>query len=323
MQNIVSTCDIPPQNRLEFWQSQVGSVLTHLECTSAVEDRFFGTMKVLPSTPSSLFEIDTAQHTIARATPKLTQVGEEQIFVCVQIAGTATVEQDSREVVLGVGDMTLLDTSRRFLADFPHEMSQLVLQVPRSLFRKHVSALERLTATLVPAESALGRITGEFLVSFARDFEYFSPAISQRLNSQALDMVVMAFMSALDASDVKSSATRSILAYRGRAFIEENLRNAGLSPSAVAEHLGISTRYLSIVFAGDGQSVERFIRERRLQKCAQDLRDRSQFIRPIGDIAYGWGFNNLSHFSQCFKTAFGQTPREYRQQALAVPFPAS
>jgi AraC-like DNA-binding protein len=214
--------------------------------------------------------------------------------------------------------MTLLDTSKPFHADFPDEMAQLVLQVPRTLFRKYVCALERLTATVVPAECPIGKIAGEFVGSLAGDFERFSPAVSQRLTEQALDMVVMAFMSSLDNCQIKNSVTRSILAYRGRAFIEAHLRDATLSSSDVAGHLGISTRYLSTIFAADGQSVERFIRERRLQKCARDLRDRGQTIRPIGDIAFAWGFNNLTHFSQSFKAAFGKTPREYRQQAGVV-----
>ncbi|MCX4145041.1 MULTISPECIES: helix-turn-helix domain-containing protein [Paraburkholderia] len=318
IQNVISTRSISPSARLSFWQRQVGSLLTQLECTSASGDNFFGSIKLHSSAPTTLLEIEAASHTIVRAMPRVAQVGEEKIFVCIQIDGTAIVEQDGRQGVLRAGDMTLLDTSRSFRADFPCEMGQLVLQVPRSLFRKQVGAVERLTAMVVPVENPLGKITGEFVQSLARDFERFSPAVVQRLNEQALDMVVMAFMSSVESGQsIKPSVTRSTLAYRGRAFIEANLRNAWLSPAAVAEHLGISKRYLSIIFAADGLSVERFIRARRLQKCARDLKDAGQAIRPVGDIAFAWGFNNLTHFSQSFKATFGKPPREYRQQALS------
>ncbi|QBQ99170.1 helix-turn-helix domain-containing protein [Paraburkholderia pallida] len=256
-------------------------------------------------TPTSMFKFEASK------------AGEEQIFVCIQTEGTATVEQDSRQCILRTGDMTLLDTSRAFHMDFRDEMAQLVLQVPRALFRKQVGALERLTATVVPAQNPLGRITKQFITSLARDFELFAPIVAQRLSEQALDMVVMAFASLADDGHArKTSVTRSMLAHRGRAFIEANLRSAWLSPGDVAEHLGISKRYLSTIFAGDGQSVERFIRQRRLQKCARDLADRGQAIRPISDIAFGWGFNNLTHFGQSFKAVYGATPREYRKQAL-------
>lgn len=319
MQNVISTQDLPPSTRLGFWQREVGGLLTHLECTSAAGDHFFGSIKLHPSMPANLLEIETAAHAIARATPKIAQVGEGQIFVCLQIEGMAIVEQDSRQGILRAGDMTLLDTSKAFFADFPQEMSQLVFQIPRTLVRKRVGALERLTATVVPAESPLGRIAAEFVRSLARDFEQFDPSIAQRLCEQALDMIVMAFMSSLNnGQPSNTSVTRSMLAWRGRTFIEGNLGNTTLSRADVAGHLGISTRYLSTIFADDGMSVERFIRERRLEKCARDLRDHGQAIRPIGDIAFAWGFNNLTHFSQCFKAAFGETPREYRRQATGV-----
>ncbi|TKC88709.1 helix-turn-helix domain-containing protein [Trinickia terrae] len=316
--SVISTERVPPSDRLSFWQHQVESLLTHLECTSSAEDSFFGSIKVYASTPANLLEIDAARHAIARTTPKAAQARDEQVLICIQSAGAAIVEQDGRQGVLRPGDMTVLDTSKSFLADFPCEMAQLVLQVPRTLFRKRVGALERLTATVVPAENPLGKMTCEFVGSLARDFERFGPTVAQRLNEQALDMVAMAFMSSLDGGQpVKTSVTRSMAAYRGRAFIEANLRNAALSPWDVAEHLGISKRYLSVIFASEGLSVERFIRERRLQKCAQDLADRALAIRPIGDIAFAWGFSSLPHFSLSFKTAFGTTPREYRKQALS------
>ncbi|MFM0257249.1 AraC-like ligand-binding domain-containing protein [Paraburkholderia sediminicola] len=318
MQSQFSTERIQPNARLSYWQCQVGRLLTHLECSSTAADAFFGSITVHPSTPIRLLEIEAAKHAIARATPMTAQVGEEQIFVCIQAEGTAIVEQDSRQCILQTGDMTLLDTSRAFHANFPDEVAQLVFQVPRSLFRKHVGAPERLTATVVSAESPLGKITTQFITSLARDIEQLSPTVARRLNEQALDMVVMAFVALLDGSRAaNTSVARSMLAYRGRAFIEVNLRNASLSPGDVAEHLGISKRYLSIIFAGDGLSVERFIRERRLQKCARDFADLGQVIRPIGDIAFAWGFSNLTHFSQSFKALYGVTPREYRKQALS------
>jgi AraC-like DNA-binding protein len=196
-------------------------------------------------------------------------------------------------------------------------MKQLVFQAPRSLVRKHIGVVERFTATVVSSDNPLGAICTDFAKALAREFDRLTPETAQRLSAQAMDMFAMAFMSLPDPGQHnKSSITRSMLAYRGRTFIEANLRNSSLSPTDVAQHLGISRRYLSSVFASDGLSFERFVRERRLQKCATDLRDQGQAIRPIGDIAYAWGFNNLTHFSQAFKAAFGTTPREFRKQAL-------
>ncbi|NKJ50678.1 hypothetical protein CIC12_28930 [Burkholderia sp. SG-MS1] len=82
---------------------------------------------------------------------------------------------------------------------------------------------------------------------------------------------------------------------------------------SVAEQLGISRRCLSAIFAGQGESVERFSWGRRLDKCARDLSDPGQPARAIGDIAFSWGFRSLPHFSQTFKAKLGKTPREFRK----------
>jgi AraC-like DNA-binding protein len=39
-----------------------------------------------------------------------------------------------------------------------------------------------------------------------------------------------------------------------------------------------------------------------------------QAHRTIGDIAYSWGFSDLSHFARRFKRAYGCTPSDYRRQ---------
>ncbi|WP_035558337.1 MULTISPECIES: helix-turn-helix domain-containing protein [Burkholderiaceae] len=316
MKTVVSTERVPPASRLDFWTRHVRSHLTELECSTPIDGDFLGSIVAYPAAPAGLIEIETATRWIARANPTATSANKERAFVCIQIKGVAIVEQDSRQGILRAGDITLLDASKPFVADFSLEMAQLVLQVPRTLIRKQLGTLERFVATVVPFESPLGKMTGGFIRALTQNFEQFPPETARRLNEQALDMVAMAFMSVFDRNQpATSSVSRSMLACRARAFIETNLRDSSLSPTDVAQHLGISTRYLSSVFAGDGLSFERFVRERRLHKCAGDLKDHGQAMRPIGDIAYAWGFNNVTHFSQSFKTTFGTTPRDFRKQA--------
>ncbi|MFM0257235.1 helix-turn-helix domain-containing protein [Paraburkholderia sediminicola] len=315
-ENLVTTENISPGARLGFWTRQVSSLMTNLECSSVVGDRFHGSIKIRSMSATSMFLLSTAAHNVARATPRYGGMGDETVFVCVQGSGTAVVEQDCRQAVLRPGDITLLDTSQCFSADFPGDMEQLVLLVPRKQLRQRVGMVERLTATVLSGDSPLGAITGDFLRSFARDVGRLRAPVAVRLEEQAIDMISMAFTSTMDEIEPRASATRSALAYRGRAYIESNLRSPNLSPTDVAEQLGISRRYLSTVFSCDGLPVERFIRERRLEKCARDLADRGLISRSIGDIAFSWGFNNLTHFSQAFKTMFGLSPREYRKQML-------
>ena len=50
------------------------------------------------------------------------------------------------------------------------------------------------------------------------------------------------------------------------------------------------------------------------EACRTALRDENQRGFNISDIAYRWGFNDLSHFNKVFRARFDQTPREWRNR---------
>jgi AraC-like DNA-binding protein len=68
------------------------------------------------------------------------------------------------------------------------------------------------------------------------------------------------------------------------------------------------------MFEDRSDTVSRTILRRRLERCRLDLLSRALVSRSIGEIAYYWGFNNLSHFSEAFRQAYGTSARELRRQ---------
>src|SRR5581483_2651336 len=96
------------------------------------------------------------------------------------------------------------------------------------------------------------------------------------------------------------------------AFCRKELHNAELTPQDVADHLGISVRTLHLRFKEIGQSFGRWMLAERLKACAVALRDQNQRGANISEIAYRWGFNDLSHFNKSFRARFDRTPAEWR-----------
>ena len=96
-------------------------------------------------------------------------------------------------------------------------------------------------------------------------------------------------------------------------FCRQNLGNADLSPQQAADHLGISVRTLHSRFRQTGRSFGRWLLESRLEGCSAALRDANQKPLNISEIAYRWGFNDLSHFNRSFRAHFAMTPREWRR----------
>ena len=65
-----------------------------------------------------------------------------------------------------------------------------------------------------------------------------------------------------------------------------------------------------LLFEPTGGSFARHVLRRRLEECRTVLLRCP--TRPVTDIAFGWGFRNLSTFYRAFKAAFGMTPGDLR-----------
>jgi AraC-like DNA-binding protein len=61
-----------------------------------------------------------------------------------------------------------------------------------------------------------------------------------------------------------------------------------------------------------------YVWDRRLTRCHRDVTDPAMLGRPVGEIAFAAGFNDLSHFSRAYRVRYGCTPRDARRAALAT-----
>jgi AraC-like DNA-binding protein len=109
------------------------------------------------------------------------------------------------------------------------------------------------------------------------------------------------------------SLPRSTALMRLKSIIDARISDPALRPADVAAAAGISVRYANALLAEENSSLARYILHRRLEHCRKALEDPLQAHRTIGDIAFGWGFSDLSHFSRRFRDQFGMTPGELRR----------
>jgi transcriptional regulator GlxA family with amidase domain len=118
--------------------------------------------------------------------------------------------------------------------------------------------------------------------------------------------------------DLSGMDLTSPLVVRVQHYILENLDGVDLSPRAIAEANGVSVRQLHRVFSATGTTVCLWVRKARLARCAAELRSSTAGSEGITDIAFRWGFNDSAHFSKTFRAEFGQSPRAYRAEHLAL-----
>ena len=85
-----------------------------------------------------------------------------------------------------------------------------------------------------------------------------------------------------------------------------------VSPTVIAEELGISTRQLERLFGKFlNTSPKKYYMELRLDKARNLL---VQTDHSITDVALACGFENSGHFSRAYRTAFGHAPSQQKSK---------
>ena len=99
-----------------------------------------------------------------------------------------------------------------------------------------------------------------------------------------------------------------------QAYIEKNLLEADLSPTMIADQLGLSRASLYRLAEPFG-GVQKYIRNMRLKRAYAHLASGDDKARSITNLAYELGFTTETAFRRSFKESFGLTPTEVRRQA--------
>ena len=99
-------------------------------------------------------------------------------------------------------------------------------------------------------------------------------------------------------------------------WIDDNLHQP-LRIDDIARHAGYSKWHLQRLFLQyKGESLGRYIRERKLLLAARDLRDTDQ---RVYDICLKYGFDSQQTFTRVFTRTFNQPPGAYRKETTVAP----
>ncbi|QIL74858.1 AraC family transcriptional regulator [Hymenobacter sp. HDW8] len=154
-----------------------------------------------------------------------------------------------------------------------------------------------------------------------------APLLQQMLTQPAfprLLSVLQLFQHLTQAPDVEVlHADRGGLGQQGKekdrlSFIYRYVQEHYAEPIEVSEvaelaHLTVPAfcRYFKKM---TGQTLTAFVQDYRIsQACLLLLED-----RPITEVSFASGFNNLSHFNKTFRRLIGQSPTAYRQQQQKI-----
>ena len=312
MKTVFSTDNVHARDRFDFWHGVACKNLVdhnslpecRLTFDAQIETGYLGNLELVLFHNSPMQVSHTARH-IARAK-------SDHVFVCRQVAGVIFLEQDAREIALEAGDVALLDPLLPYEGNFSTDSETLVLKVPRRELEARVGKTRDMVARSIKpikAEDGLMSSLSAMLPSLAGKM---NPISEEMVGNHALDLIAVSLAKTMEADRPRVSSAKALVLLNVRSAIETRLRDPSLGVQAVADAAGVSVRYANAVLADHDTSIMRLIQARRLARCRYALEDPNQAHRTVSEIAYGWGFSDMTHFGRRFKKAYGILPSEYQ-----------
>lgn len=306
----------PAYRRLALWQDIVCDVFVGLDCKSDLGSAFRGSVTQAPLGKAVCSEVCSDRQHVYRTPSRIARSDQDFVLVALGNRGDGGVAQDGRETVIHSGEFALYDTTRPYELKFIGAFTQTIFKVPREMLQRRLGATEALTAISFGAEAPLERLAYDFIFRLCQSADRLAPGNAPALSEQAVDLLAMALSERLGKASLPSSTHRSALLYRLKAHIRARLSDPELSRAETAAALGISPRYVNDLLADEDMSFQRYVLAERLAQCRRDLASAVLAHRHISEIAFAWGFNDLSHFGRVFREHFGMSPRDFRQSQL-------
>jgi AraC family transcriptional activator of tynA and feaB len=203
---------------------------------------------------------------------------------------------------------------------FRSDSNMLVVKVPRRELEARLGQTREMVLCPIKRSGPEGELTSSLMAMLPPYIGRMRPAIEEIVKDQVLDLFALSLAQAMGTQRPNVSSARSLAVMRLRAVIEARLSDRSLTAGSVAAAARISVRYANSLLAREGTSIMRLIQTRRLERCRKSLEDPLQAHRTLTEIAYCWGFSDMTHFGRRFKATYGMSPGGYRIVAKNAGF---
>ena len=288
------------------WLAKINQVCGHF-AARPLDGDFHGEIDTSYAGSLKLSTVTTRNVNLFRTRQEIRSGNDAWFYTVFQLAGQADIEQDDRQVKLQTGDMTLIDASRPCSIFWQQTSRQVSLLLPRQLLENQLRGSGISVATRLDKSLPMVQLSQRLLHE-----SMSSPQLSASESEAALDAMVCLLRPMLHQREVAPSR-REKQFQKIMTLIDDAIQEEHLRPEWLADETGMSVRSLYRLFADKGLVVAQYIKNRRLDLCAQALQ-RAPYDEKLAGIGYRWGFSDHSHFSTAFKQRFGISPGEYRKR---------
>lgn len=238
-------------------------------------------------------------------------------FLIFQRSGRQCIRQENNSLELIEGDLALVDSTNA-LEIQPHGLIENIsIHLPRDVVERKLgkqSFFAKLSRTSVSTQMIRTMIDFIDNSPVCKGIKHV-PDDGDALQTALLALLPTALIDRQQIDVNNTELEQSDLYGFALRLIDEQLHEAFLSPTYLAQQMNLSLRRLYRLFEEQGETVSRYIQRQRLVKVAEDLSRPEMNHESITRIAFKWGFSDVAHFSRAFKRYFERGPRSYRARA--------
>ncbi|NMO88298.1 helix-turn-helix domain-containing protein [Actinomycetospora sp. TBRC 11914] len=249
-------------------------------------------------------------------TPRLTRddTVEPSIFVHVQHSGSSLVVQHGREALSRPGDLVIYDAAAPYTLVNDRGVTGDFFQIPHSALALSEDVIRGACAVNLADGHPIASLTNSYLRSLAAETSLMTQRDADLAGRPTIELVRAAIITHLGGGDGAPAPTSAAgLVQCVLEYARRHLDDPELSARQIAAANYISVRHLYKVLAERGIGLADWIRTRRLEACRHGLAE-AHPTTTIAAIARGHGFVDMSSFSRAFRSEYGMTPREWREQ---------
>lgn len=297
-----TTADVPERFGFAYWQDAVSRAVFNVSTDRPYGDHFHARINARRTDTLSYVSFQSSSHAVTRDEREAKKTSEPSYLVSLQLTGIAEISQGGAHVKLTPGNLCVVASWRPFSVRFTGSVERILVIVPRRLLISRIDGLR-----MIPGSVPFADLLIYYFRRLSNPAVEVSDIAAQTLGQNVCNLIdITCGLPML--GEALPEVKRDLLLH----FMRQNLKDPALSPSRAAAHLGVSLRSVHHLLKPTGETFGAWVLERRLQACAQDLQDRRMRDCRVADIAYRWGFTDLSHFNHAFKARFGITPGEMK-----------
>ncbi len=301
--------------RFDYWHDVICRTYVHIDAETLPSDRTFGAeLAAVDVGPVTFSRVQAEPHHVRRSNAQIESRPHDTFMVSLMLRGAGILAQEGREVALGQGDAALYDGSRPFTLALPDRFDMIVLQFAREALLQRCPLAGQLTASRLPGDAPSVTPLSSFLCSIRPAALCEGTIVARQVGASMLDILAVTLAEQLGA-EPEPGAQRRKYFLRACNYINTEMDDPSLDPARIASAIGVSVRYLHMLFRENGTSVTKHVFRRRLARCHDDLVDATRAHMSITDIAHAHGFKSSAHFARKFADAYGATPSSVRAGA--------